>query len=97
MVSSRKAGSDLREWQTMTHPLFQVLRMLDEARLWYRLERTREDTVLIMVTAVGERFEIDVFENGEVEVSRFRGNEDVESGLDVVRSIIDEHSEKRSA
>ena len=81
----------------MTHALFQILRMLDEARLWYRLDRVRDDAVLITVTMVGERCEIGVFENGQVEVSRFQGSEDVELGLGVVHSILEAHRAEKQA
>lgn len=36
---------------------------------------------MVTVTLVGERIEIDVFEDGHIEYSRFRGNEDVEDGV----------------
>ena len=62
--------------------------MLDSAHLWYRLDRCRDDTVLVTVTASGERLEIDVFEDGNVEFSRFQGSEAVEGGLDEVERLI---------
>lgn len=80
----------------MSHALFEILHALDQARLWYRLDRTQEDAVLISVTAVTERFEISVFENGEVELSRFHGTEEVMPGLDAVRSVIVDHSLPRN-
>ncbi len=63
----------------MSHKLFQILEALDAAHLRYRLGRHRDDTVLVTVTAVGERVEIDVFADGHVEFCRFRGSEAVSS------------------
>ena len=63
----------------MSHKLFQILEALDAARLHYRLSRHRDDTVLVTVTAVEERMEIDVFADGHVEFCRFRGTEHVSS------------------
>ena len=43
---------------------------LDDARIWYRLEHVRD--ALMVVTAVpGERWEIEFFDDGHVEVERF--------------------------
>jgi len=63
----------------MGHPLYRMLRLIENQRLWYRIDRHREDSVMITVTAVGERLEIDIFEDGHVEFSRFKGDESVES------------------
>ena len=75
----------------MSHTLYRILRSLDEQRLWHRIERHREDCLTIAVTAVGERLEIDVFEDGHVEFSRFRGDEGVESDADRLDQIIRQH------
>jgi len=37
--------------------------MLEEARLHFFIERTRPDSIRLSVTMVGERVEIDVFED----------------------------------
>jgi hypothetical protein len=77
----------------MSHPLYEILKLLDDARLWYRLDRTRPDAILISVTAVSERFEISVLATGEVELSRFPGTEDVTPGFESVRTLIASHTE----
>ncbi len=59
-------------------PLYDVLRSIEEQGLQCRLDRHRPDTVLVTVTIVGERLEIDVFDDGHVEVSRFTGTEAVD-------------------
>jgi hypothetical protein len=71
-----------------THPLFELLQRLDAGRYHYTLSRHRSDTVLVSVTFVGERTEIDVFEDGHMEVSRFLGTEDVLGGAERVWQII---------
>jgi hypothetical protein len=45
---------------------------------------------MITLTLVGERLEIDVFEDGHIEYSRFIGNEDVLNDLDVLNRLITE-------
>jgi hypothetical protein len=48
------------------------------------LRRRLPDAITLYAVTVGERTEIDVFEDGHVEVTRFRGDESVESGMEVV-------------
>ena len=74
----------------MTHPLYELLAELDAARIFYALSRHRSDSVLVSITFVGERVEVDVFDDGRMEVSRFQGNEDVVGEADLVRKIISE-------
>ncbi len=75
----------------MTHALYELLSELDAARIHFTLSRNRPDTVLVTLTLVGERVEIDVFVDGHMEVSRFQGNEDVVGGADLVQKLIAEN------
>lgn len=75
----------------MSHRLYRLLSLLDEQRLYYRVDRHRDCTVMITVTVVGERLEIDVFEDGHVEFSRFKGNESVGDDTDDLDQIIHKH------
>lgn len=50
---------------------------------------------MVTMTVVGERLEIDVFEDGHVEFSRFRGDEGVESDADQLDRIILQHGKER--
>lgn len=72
----------------MTHPIFDLLTKLDSAHVAYALSRHRPDTILVSVTVVGQRIEIDVFDDGHMEVSRFVGNEDVEGGAELIDAIL---------
>ena len=77
----------------MPSMLFQILKMLDRERANYRIERSRPDTVRIDVHFVGARVEIDVFEDDHIEVSKFVGNEDVESGdAAIVTALLKQYS-----
>lgn len=78
----------------MTHPLFKLLNRLDAAKYHYSISRHRSDTVLIRVTFVGERVEIDVFDDGHMEVSRFPGAEDVLGGEELIYELIKENEAK---
>lgn len=52
------------------------------------LANGRPDSILVSVTVVGQRVEIDVFDDGHMEVSRFVGNEDIEGGVELIDSIV---------
>jgi hypothetical protein len=72
----------------MASSIFEICRILDEARIHYFLERDRPDTITLTASFVGERVEIDVFDDDHVEISRFRGDESVEGGMDLLRDLI---------
>jgi hypothetical protein len=68
--------------------LFDLLEKLDDAKIHYRLSRNRPDTVLVSVTVVEKRIEIDVFRDGRAEVCTFSGSEGEAGGLDLLDEII---------
>jgi hypothetical protein len=74
----------------MSHPLYHLLARLEAARIHFTLARHRPDTVLVTLTFVGERIEVDVFDDGHMEVSRFKGNEDIVGGLELIDKLIQE-------
>jgi hypothetical protein len=77
----------------MPQSLFSLLSALESAKIHFILGRHRPDTVLVTLTLVGERVEIDVFEDGRMEVSRFSGHEDVVGGNELVEALIEENRE----
>lgn len=76
---------------SMGHPLFDLLLALDATRIHYTLARDRPDTVRVDVTLVGERVEVDVFDDGHMEVSRFLGSEAVAGDLALIERLIAEN------
>ncbi|MCF4128807.1 hypothetical protein [Methylobacterium sp. SyP6R] len=74
----------------MTHELYRVIRLLERERIHYRLDRHRDDSIMVTATLVGERIEIDVFEDGHIEYSRFRGSEDVEDDVALLEALVRE-------
>ena len=72
----------------MSHPLFELVSALEHGRIHFTLQRHRPDTILVTFTLVGERVEVDVFEDGHMEVSRFKGNESIVGGKDLVYELI---------
>ena len=70
----------------MSSALFEVIKSLESAHIRFFLERTRPDTIRVSANFVGERWEIDVFEDDHVEISRFRGSEEVEGGMELLHA-----------
>jgi hypothetical protein len=78
----------------MASAIFEVCRMLDATKLHYFIERdSGTDTILLTVSIPGERIEIDVFEDDNIEISRFRGDEGIEGGMELLREIVRRETE----
>lgn len=77
----------------MSHPLFSLMSELEAAKIHFTLARHRPDTVLVTLTLVGERVEIEVFDDGHMEMSRFKGHEDIVGGSELVATLIEENRE----
>jgi hypothetical protein len=72
----------------MSSAVFDTIRLLEGARLHFFIERTRPDAIRLSVTMVGERVEIDIFEDNHLEISRFRGDESVEGGQELLLRLL---------
>ena len=76
-----------------THPLFNLLDRLDTAKIHYTLSRNRPDSVLVSMTIVAMRVEVDVFRDGHIEVCTFTGSEAPSDIPDQLDRIIREHTD----
>ena len=74
----------------MAHRLYQLLQFLDRVQARYVLSRHRDDTVMVTVTLVGQRIEIEIFEDEHIEFSRFSGDESVESRETEIEQLLEE-------
>jgi hypothetical protein len=72
----------------MSSAVFRTMRMLEDAGLHYSIERTRPDSIRLSVTMVGQRVEVDVFEDNHIEISRFFGDETVEGDSELLETLI---------
>ncbi|MBA2447026.1 MAG: hypothetical protein H0V51_03270 [Chloroflexi bacterium] len=71
-----------------------LLRFLDQlelAKIAYRLERIR-DSIMVVVAVPGERWEVEFFDDGQVEIERFFSTGTIE-GDDVLDRLVTEHSD----
>lgn len=53
------------------------LKQLDQANIHYTLASHREDTIMVLLTVPGERWEIEFLGDGSVEVERFISNGEI--------------------
>lgn len=71
--------------------IFEILKILERAKVKFRLARDRPDTIRIDATLYGLRLEIECFDDNHVEVSTFRGDEDIEGEYDFLLKILSEN------
>lgn len=77
----------------MSSIAFNIMNLLDRHKIHYSMQRTRSETIQFNTTFVGARIEIEAFEDNHIELSRFIGNEDVESGgIEMIEEIIRAYS-----
>ena len=79
----------------MSSAVFETIRLLEAAKLNFRIERTRPDIIRLSVSLVGERVEIDIFEDDHLEISRFRGDESVEGGKNLLLHLLQKWRDDR--
>jgi len=60
--------------------LLDLLQRLNKARISHSMQSVREDAIMVSVVVPGERWEIEVFANGEIEVEVFRGGGEIQDG-----------------
>jgi hypothetical protein len=61
--------------QSQTNSLQKLLCFLDELeqrKIYFELARHRSETIMVCVDVPGERWEVEFFANGEVEIEIFR-------------------------
>jgi hypothetical protein len=68
--------------------VYRVMQTLEDAKVKFRLARDRPDTIRIDATLVGLRLEIECFEDNHVEISTFRGTEDIDGEYDYLLKIL---------
>lgn len=56
----------------MSFAVFRTIRMLEEARVRYFIERTRPDSIRLSATMPGQRVEFDIFEDNHMEFRAFQ-------------------------
>jgi hypothetical protein len=71
--------------------LIQFLERLERDHIWYRLEHVRE-SIMVIVTVPGQRWEVEFFEDGDVEVERFCSSGKIEGEETLEQLLADQAS-----
>jgi hypothetical protein len=74
------------------HPVYEILARLDAAKIYYTLDKTRDDTVMILAQVPGRHYEIEVSADGEIEVEVYRGNGQI-GGQELVDELLRDFSD----
>jgi hypothetical protein len=68
--------------------LLDFLVKLENAKVTYRLSHFRAETIAVELAVPGERWEVEFFADGTVEVERFRSNGDVSADESLLTELI---------
>jgi len=71
--------------------LLDFLDRLEREKIWYRLEHIR-DSLMVETAVPGERWEIEFFADGHVEVERFRSDGQI-GGAELLETLFRELSD----
>jgi len=77
---------------TTFEKLMEILQTLEQSKVFHALLYTRENAVTISATVPGQRWEIDVFSDGEIEVEIFTSDGTL-YGQDKLDQLVREFSE----
>lgn len=72
--------------------LLDFLGALERQRLFFRLSRVREETIMVEVAVPGARWEVEFFANGHVEVEVFNSSTGIE-GEEALARLFAKHAE----
>ncbi|RYY05226.1 MAG: hypothetical protein EON55_27880 [Alphaproteobacteria bacterium] len=56
---------------------FQIIARLNAARIHHSITSIRDDAIMIDAAVPGERWEIEVFQDGHVEIERYRSDGEI--------------------
>jgi hypothetical protein len=75
-----------------THQLYQILARLDAAKIYYTLDRSRDETVMILAQVPGRHYEIEVLADGQIEVEVYKSDGEV-GGQELVDELLRDFSD----
>ena len=78
------------------HKLTTFLKKLERAHIHYTLASHREDTIMVLVTVPGERWEIEFLGDGSIEVERFLSNGEI-GGAEALHELLTRYADHESA
>ncbi len=73
--------------------LLDFLPSLDERKIYYRLSRVRPEAIMVEIAVPGERWEVEFFSDGHVEVEVFGPSPGIVGGEEALRRLFEEFSD----
>jgi precorrin-6x reductase len=74
------------------HPVYQILAKLDAAKIYYTLDKTRDETVMILAQVPGRHYEIEVLADGQIEVVIYKSSGEI-GGQELVDELLRDFSD----
>jgi arginine/lysine/ornithine decarboxylase len=75
-----------------TYPVYQILAKLDAAKIYYTLDKTRDETVMILAQVPGRHYEIEIFADGQIEVEIYKSSGEI-GGQELVDELLRDFSD----
>ncbi len=72
--------------------LLNFLTSLEECKIHYTLEHNRNETIMVLVAVPGERWEVEFFSDGNVEIEIFKSHGEMKDKSEIER-LFNEFSE----
>jgi hypothetical protein len=73
--------------------LLDFLTELDNRKIFHRLSRVRPEAIMVEIAVPGERWEVEFFADGAVEVEVFGPSHGIIGGEEVLHRLFDEFSD----
>ena len=93
MTQFRRSSIHFASSLTRSMTLFAFLHELENRKIHFELGRHREDTVMVKVAVPGERWEVEFFEDGAIDVETFRSIGEGLEGEEALERLFREFSD----
>ncbi len=72
--------------------LLSFLDRLEAKKIHYTLEHSREEAIMVIIAAPGERWEVEFMEDGSIEIERFISTGKIESEI-ILEDLFNKYSD----
>ena len=74
--------------------VLEFLNQLEEQQISYRLEHNRAETVMVLIAVPGQRWEVEFFEDGQIEIERFTSSGEIQ-GEEILEELFREFGDPK--
>ena len=61
----------------MSPKLLEILKKLKQKAISFRLDSVRDESIMVLITVPGQRWEVEFMEDGSVEIEKFLSNGEI--------------------